>query len=84
MNPQVEGVLLDTDVFSHLLNENDRRADFYRLHVQDKILSVSFGRQHFENRSIAAWDRHPAVRLIAADIFGCILWGCYGTPATAR
>lgn len=42
MNPQTNGVLLDTDVFSYLLNENDRRADFYRPYVQDKILSVSF------------------------------------------
>ncbi len=42
MSPQTDGVLLDTDVFSYLLNENDRRADFYRPHVQNKILSVSF------------------------------------------
>ncbi len=42
MNPQTDGVLLDTDVFSYLLNQNDRRADFYRPQVQDKILSVSF------------------------------------------
>lgn len=42
MSPRSDGVLLDTDVFSYLLSENDRRADFYRPHVQDKILSVSF------------------------------------------
>jgi len=42
VNPQTDGVLLDTDVFSYLLNENDRRADFYRPHVQGRILSVSF------------------------------------------
>lgn len=42
MNPQPAGILLDTDVFSYLLTENDPRADFYRPHVQGKILSVSF------------------------------------------
>lgn len=42
MSPQAGVVLLDTDVFSYLLNDNDRRADFYRPYVQDKILSVSF------------------------------------------
>jgi tRNA(fMet)-specific endonuclease VapC len=42
VNPPTDGVLLDTDVFSYLLNENDRRADFYRPHVQGKILSVAF------------------------------------------
>ena len=42
MNSQTDGVLLDTDVFSYLLNHSDRRADFYRPHVQNKILSVSF------------------------------------------
>lgn len=42
VSPQAGVVLLDTDVFSYLLNANDRRADFYRPYVQDKILSVSF------------------------------------------
>jgi tRNA(fMet)-specific endonuclease VapC len=42
VSPQTSAVLLDTDVFSYHLNANDRRADFYRPHVQDKILSVSF------------------------------------------
>jgi predicted nucleic acid-binding protein len=42
VNSQTDGVLLDTDVFSYLLNHSDRRADFYRSYVQNKILSVSF------------------------------------------
>jgi predicted nucleic acid-binding protein len=35
-------VLLDTDVFSILLRENDMRASLYRPHVQGRIAVVSY------------------------------------------
>ncbi len=35
-------VLLDTDVFSYLLRKGDTRASLCRLHVQNRLVTISF------------------------------------------
>jgi predicted nucleic acid-binding protein len=35
-------VLVDTDVFSYLLNSEDKRAEVYKKHVHNKTVAISF------------------------------------------
>jgi predicted nucleic acid-binding protein len=35
-------ILIDTDVFSYLMNSGDRRAEVYKKHVQGKTVAISF------------------------------------------
>jgi len=42
VTPQVDAVLLDTDVFSYLLRTGDERGKVYQKHVEGKTLAISF------------------------------------------
>jgi tRNA(fMet)-specific endonuclease VapC len=77
-----DAVLLDTDVFSYLLNEADKRAEIYKKHVQNKTLAISFvtvGELHYGalkkkwgSRRLAVLNaRMKAVVVIPYDIEVC-------------
>ena len=38
----MDAVLLDTDVFSFLIRQNDTHAELYRPHVRGKTIALSF------------------------------------------
>ncbi len=82
MKSESDAVLLDTDVFSYLLNESDKRAEIYKKHVQNKTLAISFvtvGELHYGalkkkwgSRRLAVLNaRMKAVVVIPYDIEIC-------------
>ena len=82
MNSETDAVLLDTDVFSYLLNDGDKRAAAYKRHVQNKTLAISFitvgelyygaVKRRWGNRRMAILDaRLRSVVIVPYDIDVC-------------
>jgi tRNA(fMet)-specific endonuclease VapC len=82
----MDGVLLDTDVFSYLMREADTRAALYRPHIKDKTIALSFvtvgelyvwsTRRRWSAKRVAALgQRLKSVLIIPYDVELCKEYG---------
>jgi tRNA(fMet)-specific endonuclease VapC len=91
----MDGVLLDTDVFSYLMKEGDTRAALYQPHIKGKTITLSFvavaelyvlsiRRQWGAQRTAAFEERLRAAVVVPYDLALCREYGRVRAGLLAR